>query len=85
MFMRLRPSLFVPRGIMAPNIRSTKLLTTGAFSGRRRMFSPQKVKNMVTRRPIAAAPFAMMKAAMVLSKSLENTTKVLSSCTVAGG
>ena len=84
MFIRLSPSFFVPLGIIKPNIPSMKLLATETFSGRRRMFSPQKVKNMVTLRPMAAAPFAIMKAAMVLSRSPEKTTKVLSFCAAAG-
>jgi len=37
--------------------------------GLRSRFRPQKVKKMVTSSPMAAAPLAMMKAAIALSKS----------------
>ena len=84
MFIRDRPSFLVPRGIMAPNIRSMNALWTLTFLGLRRIFRPQKVKKMVTFRPMAAAPLAIMKAAMVLSKSPLNTTKVLSFWAAAG-
>ncbi len=42
----------------------------------RKMFNPQKVKNIVTSLPLAFAQFAMMKDARALSKSFENTTIV---------
>src|SRR5450631_3352010 len=59
-----------PRGIMAENAFCKGLLPLVAtFSGRRRAFRPQNVKNMVTSSSIAAAPLAMMKAAITLSKS----------------
>ena len=41
------------------------------------MLSPQNVKNNVTYLPMEAAAFAMMNAAMVLSRSPLNSTKVL--------
>jgi len=41
------------------------------------MFSPQKVKNIVTFLPLDAAPLAMIKEAIALSKSPLNTTIVL--------
>ena len=78
MFMRERPSLRVPRGIIMPNMRSMSVFLTRTRLGLRRMLSPQNVKKIVTLRPIAAAPFAMMNTAMVLSRSPLNTTKVLS-------
>ena len=45
-------------------------------SGLRRAFNPQKVKNIVTSSPMAAAPLAMMNAAMTLSKSPLKTMTV---------
>src|SRR5689334_21094960 len=42
----------------------------------RRQFIPQKVKNIVTSIPMAAAPVAMMKASIVLSISPLNTSRV---------
>jgi hypothetical protein len=61
----------VPLGIILPNMacRTLFLSVVCTFSGLRRMFRPQKVKNMVTSSPMAAAPLAMMKAAMTRSKS----------------
>ena len=42
------------------------------------MLRPQKVKNIVTLRPMAAAPLAMMKLASALSRSPLNTMIALS-------
>ena len=78
MFIRDSPSLVLPRGIIPPNIRSSKVLFARTRFGRRRIFSPQKVKNIVTRRPMAAAPLAMIKEAMALSRSPLKTTILLS-------
>ena len=85
-FMRERSSLKVSLGIMARNMRSRAPFATCAFVGLRRMLRPQNVKNIVTLRPIAAAPLAMTNAATVLSRSPEKMTKALSwpTCTFAG-
>ncbi len=56
----------------------TSFSTLGAF-GFLMAVSPQKVKNMVTFLPNAAAPLAITKAARMRSRSLLKTTKVLSS------
>ena len=77
-FIRDSPNFTEPRGIKNPNIFSIKLFFNFTLLERRRIFSPQKVKNIVTFLPIAAAPFAIMNAAIVLSRSPENTTNVLS-------
>jgi len=57
-------------------MRSRKPFLTGAAFSLRRILSPQKVKNIVTLLPMAAAPFAMIKAAIARSRSLLNTTIV---------
>jgi len=62
---------------MAPNILSINPLLTLTFSGFLKIFNPQKVKNIVTFFPIAAAPLAIIKEAIALSKSPLNTTMVL--------
>ena len=46
------------------------------FCGLRRRLRPQKVKKMVTSSPMAAAPLAIMRAAMALSKSPLNRMMV---------
>ena len=70
MFILESPSFLVPLGIMPPNIFCSVLLPSPeAFSGLRRMLRPQKVAKMVTSSPMAAAPLAMIRAAMTLSKS----------------
>ena len=77
MFILDRVGLPAPRGIIQPNIRSMRVLRTGTACGRRSRFRPQKVKNIVTSLPMAAAPLAMMNAAIALSKSSLKTTRVL--------
>ena len=61
----------MPLGIILPNMdcRVLFLPPLGTFSVLRRMLRPQNVKKMVTSSPMAAAPLAMMSAAMTLSKS----------------
>ena len=61
----------MPFGIILPNIdcRVLFLAALATFSALRRMFRPQKVPKIVTSSPIAAAPLAMMSAAMTRSKS----------------
>ena len=76
MFILERASFAVPLGIIIPNIFSTNVLDTLTFLFFLRILSPQNVKNMVTGRPIAAAPLAMIKDARALSKSPSNTTIV---------
>ena len=66
-------SFFEPRGIIIANIFEIKFFLILTFSGRRMIFSPQKVKNIVTFRPIAAAPLAIINDAIALSKSPEKT------------
>ncbi len=69
-FILERPSFLVPFGIILPNIACSVLLPlVSTFSGLRRMLRPQNVAKMVTSSPMAAAPLAMMNAAMTLSKS----------------
>ena len=67
------PSFLVPLGIMRPNMDCRVLFLLppldATFSVLRRMLSPQKVQKMVTSSPIAAAPLAMMSAAITRSKS----------------
>jgi hypothetical protein len=58
---------------MKPNIFEMKFFLTFIFLGLRRIFNPQKVKNIVTFLPMAAAAFAIMKDAIALSKSPEKT------------
>ena len=65
-----------PRGIMRLNMRSTRDLRTGMRWSLRSRLRPQKVKNNVTSLPMEAAPLAIMKAAIILSKSLEKMTMV---------
>ena len=48
-------------------------------------FSPQKVKNMVTFLPIAAAPLAMTNEARARSRSSLNTMSVLWSAVAGAG
>ena len=69
-------SLPVPLGIIKPNIFSIKDFLTFCASAFLSTFNPQKVKNMVTGLPIAAAPFAMIKDANTLSRSPLNTISV---------
>src|SRR5665647_3124553 len=66
-----RPSLPGPRGMILPNMtcRVDFFSFTWTFSGLRRALRPQKVKNIVTSSPMAAAPLAMMNAAIILSRS----------------
>ncbi len=66
---------FMLFGSIIPNIRPRRSLRTP------RVFflstdNPQKVKNIVTVLPVAAAPFASTKDASALSMSFENTMKV---------
>ncbi len=70
-FILERPSFFVPLGIILPNIdcRVVFLPSLATFSVLRRMLRPQKVQKIVTSSPMAAAPLAMIRAAMTLSKS----------------
>src|ERR1035438_5808397 len=71
-----RPSCSDPLGIIEPNMPWRKpFLCLGAWGLRRRL-RPQKVKNIVTSSPIAAAPFAIMKAAIALSRSPLKTISV---------
>ena len=63
------PSLLMPRGIIRPNMPCRNFFSALTFSGLRRAFRPQNVQKMVTSSPMAAAPLAMMRAAMTLSKS----------------
>ncbi len=70
-------NFLLPRGIILPNIFSIKVLLTLPGLSFLKMLIPQKVKNMVTLPPMAAAPFAMIKEAMALSNSPEKTTIVL--------
>jgi hypothetical protein len=66
MFIFERASFWLPRGIIQPKAFSMRFLPRPpTFSGLRRAFSPQKVKNIVTLRPMDRAPLAMMKLAMV--------------------
>ena len=76
-FMRESPSFLEPRGSIKLNIFPISDFLTRTFSGLRKRLTPQKVKNIVTGRPIAAAPFAIMNEAIALSKSPLNTTNVL--------
>ncbi|KAF5028382.1 hypothetical protein DSECCO2_659630 [anaerobic digester metagenome] len=73
MFILESPSFLLPRGIIMPNILDMKSFLTLTFSGLRKTFRPQKVKNMLTLRPMAAAALAMMNEAMALSRSPEKT------------
>src|SRR5574344_969745 len=71
-----RVSFSTPFGIIIPNILSIiDFLTFGEFDFLK-IFKPQKVKNIVTSFPLAFAPFAIINAAIALSKSFENTTRV---------
>ena len=76
-FIRESPSFLEPRGNIKLNIFPMSDFLMRTFSGLRKMLTPQNVKNIVTGRPIAAAPLAMMNEAIALSKSPLNTTKVL--------
>ena len=69
-------NLSAPRGSIQPNIFSMRFFFTGTASGRRSTFNPQKVKNIVTCWPMAAAPLAMINEARARSNSPENTIKV---------
>ena len=74
--------------VMPPNIASMKDLSTFCLLFFLRTLRPQKVKNMVTLRPIAAAPLAMIKLASTLSRSPEKTMMVFPSpfaCATAAG
>ncbi|CFJ50298.1 Uncharacterised protein [Mycobacterium tuberculosis] len=48
MFILDKPSLLAPRGIIQPNAFSRKPLFTGTTLSLRMVFSPQKVKKIVT-------------------------------------
>src|SRR5665648_588839 len=61
-----------PLGIIAPNMVEIKSFFAAVFSGLLSAFSPQKVQNMLTCLPMAAAAFAMIKVAITLSRSPEN-------------
>src|SRR5664280_2261090 len=77
-FILERPRCPVPLGIILPNIacRVLFLSLVSTFSVLRRRLRPQNVKNMVTSSPMAAAPLAMMNAAMARSKSPLNRMMV---------
>ena len=70
-FILERPRWPVPLGIILPNMACRMLFLSFVctFSVLRRRLRPQNVKNMVTSSPMAAAPLAMMKAAIARSKS----------------
>ena len=70
-------SFLLPLGIIKPNIESITPFFTSTFPGLLSILSPQKVKNSVTFLPIEAAPLAIIKAAIALSKSPLKTTMVL--------
>ena len=79
MFILESPSFLVPLGIIMPNMDcSMDFLPLPPEDGPSflRMLSPQKVQKMVTSSPIAAAPLAMMSAAITLSKSPLNKMMV---------
>ncbi|MNW64450.1 hypothetical protein D3C74_427330 [compost metagenome] len=78
-------SFRVPCGIIIPNILSSPFFFTAEASPLRNTFSPQKVKNIVTCLPIAAAPEAMIKEAIVLSRSPLNTIIVVPSLSADTG
>ncbi len=64
-------------GSIQPNIRPMRSFPTAGFSRFLMTLSPQKVKNIVTRFPVAAAPLAMTNEASALSRSSLKTTIVL--------
>ena len=68
-----------------PNAFSMIFFGTLTFSFFLRILSPQNVKNIVTGLPMAAAPFAIMKDAMALSRSPLNTIIVFPSLGSAAG
>ncbi|MPN53329.1 hypothetical protein SDC9_200993 [bioreactor metagenome] len=70
-------SFLLPLGIIIPKAVSIKFFLTEIFSCFLKMFNPQKVKNIVTFLPIEAAPLAIIKDAIALSKSPLKTTIVL--------
>mgnify|MGYP007016529440 CR=1 FL=1 len=76
-FILERASLREPRGIILANILAIKSFSAVTFSGFLKIFRPQKVKNILTFLPIAAAALAMMKEAMALSRSPEKTMRFL--------
>ena len=77
MFILDNLSLLLPSGIIIPNIFSIMDFFGFTAFALRRALSPQKVKNIVTGLPIAAAPLAIMKEASTLSRSPLNTIIVL--------
>ena len=70
-------SLRLLDGIIHPNMRPMISLVTAGFCCFLMTFSPQKVKNMVTLCPVAAAPLARTKEASARSRSSLNTISVL--------
>ncbi|MNE67803.1 hypothetical protein D3C80_1634310 [compost metagenome] len=77
MFILDKPSLRLLEGSIMLNIRPSTVFDTDGGCGLRNMLRPQKVKNIVTLRPLAAAPLAMIKEAIALSRSPLKTTMVL--------
>ncbi|MPM61718.1 hypothetical protein SDC9_108578 [bioreactor metagenome] len=85
-FMEERESCSMPLGSMPENIVPMKSFFTLGACFLRRTERPQKVKNIVTGLPVAAAPFARTNDASALSRSLEKTIMVapLSGSQMAG-
>lgn len=71
-------------GSIQPNILPKRSFETVGFRCFLMMSSPQKVKNIVTFRPVDAAPLAMTKEANALSRSLLKTISVLLSAALPG-
>ncbi len=69
-------SVSAPPLLRTPNMRRSQSFAALGAPFRRMVLRPQKVKNMVTCIPMAAAPVAMMKAAITRSISPLRTTIV---------
>ena len=72
-----KDNLRLPAGIIIPNILPIVSFFTASARSFRITFNPQKVKNIVTFRPVDAAPFAITNDANALSRSSLNTISVL--------